>query len=98
MLQSYQKLSKADKKALRDLISEVMDNITEPVCGTYRFGVAITEDGMKVECLNFKRMTELHVAVQLPAHSVFVKEDMIDYIIDRYETFYEAENWYSNPK
>lgn len=96
-LQSYQNQSEANKQALRELISDVMDSIESPVCGQYRFGVAITDDGMKVVCLNFHTMPDLHVAVTLPAHSVWDKEAMIDYIIDRYDDCYKIENYLSNP-
>lgn len=93
MLESYKSQSKVNQKKVRDLISDLMGSLP-PVCGTYRFGLAITEDEIEVVCLNFKRMTDPHVAVQLPAHSEYDKEDAIDYIINEYEALYQWENEY----
>lgn len=94
MLEGFKIQSVADQQTFRKMVKELLE-VQPPVCGQYLFGLAITEDEMKVVCLNRKVMPDEHVAINLPT-GCSTLDDAVDYLIDQYDRWYKAENYYNH--
>lgn len=93
MLQAFKNQSVVDQQTFKTMVKELLE-VQPPVCGKYRFGLAITEDEMEVVCLNRKVMPGEHVAINLPTGCPTL-DDAVDYLIDQYDRWYKAENYYN---
>lgn len=95
MLEGFKNQSIADQQTFRKMVKELLEAQHTPVFGQYRFGLAITEDEMEVVCLNRKVMPDEHVAINLPTGCPTL-DDAVDYLIDQYDRYYKAENYYNH--
>ena len=93
MLEGFKSQSVADQQTFKTMVKELLE-VQPPVCGKYRFGLAITEDEMEVVCLNRKVMPGEHVTINLPTGCPTL-DDAVDYLIDQYDRWYKAENYYN---